>query len=260
MIDLSRLLLISTLLMADAEAAGPPKGTTTALPAPRLHLVGDSTMADKVALSYPERGWGQLLPEFMQPQLSIINHAANGRSTLRFANEGRWQLLLTELQAGDYVLIQFGHNDQKASDPSRYAPADTTFSQYLTTFIHEVKAKGGVPMLATPICRRNFNSDGKLQTDLLEYANATKRVAAQQQVALFDLYQLSCQHLASLGPSASQSFYLQIPAKLYQQFPEGKIDNTHLNVVGASWISQLFVQELQRQHHPLARLIWRDRL
>jgi lysophospholipase L1-like esterase len=237
-----------------------PKGTTTSMPAPRLHLVGDSTMADKVNLAYPERGWGQLLPEFMLQQLSIINHAANGRSTLRFLNEGRWQLLLTELKAGDYVLIQFGHNDQKKDDPSRYAAADTTFPMLLSRFIAEIRAKEAIPMLATPICRRSFNAQGQLENNLNEYADATRNVASREKVTLFDLNAQSCADLSRFGLAASQAYFIQVPAGLYQQFPDGKIDNTHLNTQGASWIAQLFVRELKKQQHPLAALVWRELL
>jgi lysophospholipase L1-like esterase len=237
-----------------------PKGTTTSMPAPRLHLVGDSTMADKVNLAYPERGWGQLLPEFMLQQLSIINHAANGRSTLRFLNEGRWQLLLTELKAGDYVLIQFGHNDQKKDDPSRYAAADTTFPMLLSRFIAEIRAKEAIPMLATPICRRSFNAQGQLENNLNEYADATRNVASREKVTLFDLNAQSCADLSRFGLAASQAYFIQVPAGLYQQFPDGKIDNTHLNTQGASWIAQQFVRELKKQQHPLAALVWRELL
>jgi lysophospholipase L1-like esterase len=237
-----------------------PKGTSTDQPSPRLHLVGDSTMADKVNLAYPERGWGQLLPQFMLPELSIINHAANGRSTLRFLNEGRWQLLLTELKAGDYVLIQFGHNDQKQDDPSRYAAVDSTYPQLLSRFIAEVRAKDAIPMLATPICRRSFAENGKLENNLADYAAAMRQVAAQQKVSLFDLNAQSCAAISSFGPSASQAYFIQVPAGLYQKFPDGKTDNTHLNTQGASWIAQLFVRELKTQQHPLAALVWRELL
>lgn len=237
-----------------------PKGTSTSLPSPRLHLVGDSTMADKINLAYPERGWGQLLPEFMLAKLAIINHAANGRSTLRFLNEGRWQLLLTELKEGDYVLIQFGHNDQKQDDPSRYAAADGLYPELLSRFIREIRQKNAHPLLATPICRRSFNNKGELENTLLLYADAMKKVAAQEQVPLFDLNQQSCLALKSFGQAGSQPYFIQVPAGLYQQFPEGKTDNTHLSPQGASWIAQLFIRDLKKQQHPLAVFVWRELL
>ena len=138
----------------------------------KLHLVGDSTMSDKPNLAYPERGWGQLLPQFLLPQLTVVNHAANGRSTRRFLTEGRWQLLLSELGNGDYVLIQFGHNDSKQSDPARYAAFDSDYQSLLKQFIANVRSRGATPMLASSICRRNFAEDGSLKRDLADYASA----------------------------------------------------------------------------------------
>jgi lysophospholipase L1-like esterase len=234
--------------------------TVQSTPRARLHLVGDSTMATKTNLAYPERGWGQLLPEFMLPALSIVNHAANGRSTLRFLNEGRWQLLLTELKAGDYVLIQFGHNDQKKDDPSRYAAVDSTYPELLRQFIRQVRQQQAHPMLATPICRRSFNAEGQLENNLQTYADAMRQVATELQVPLFDLNQQSCALLAEWGPAQSQPYFIQVPPGLYQQFAAGKVDNTHLTLQGASWIAQLFIRDLQAQQHPLAKLIWRELL
>ena len=233
---------------------------TAALPHVKLHLVGDSTMSDKPNLAYPERGWGQLLPQFMLPQLSIVNHAANGRSTRRFITEGRWQLLLTELGKGDYVLIQFGHNDSKVSDPARYAAFDGDYQVFLQQFIQDVRERGGIPMLASSICRRNFAEDGSLKRDLAEYANAAAAVATKMQVSFFDMQQSSCGLWQELGKAASQPYFIQVPAGLYQKFPEGKVDNTHLSVQGASRIAQQFVQQLKQQQHPLAAYVYRELL
>lgn len=231
-----------------------------ALAKAKLHLVGDSTMSFKPELAYPERGWGQLLPEFMLPQLSIVNHAANGRSTRRFINEGRWQLLLSDIQAGDYVLIQFGHNDQKQDDPARFAAAKGDYQVFLRRFITELKARKAIPMLASSICRRNFSADGELKRDLAEYAKAAAQVATTEQVAFFDLQQQSCDFIEQQGPAGSQPYFIQVPADLYAKFPEGKVDNTHLTLQGASKIAQLFVRELTAQQHPLAAYIYRELL
>jgi len=226
----------------------------------KLHLVGDSTMSDKPNLAYPERGWGQLLPQFLLPQLSVVNHAANGRSTRRFLSEGRWQLLLSELGRGDYVLIQFGHNDSKQSDPARYAAFDGDYQTFLAQFIADVRARGATPMLASPICRRNFAENGSLKRDLAGYANAAAKVAKAAEVSFFDLQQHSCGLWQQLGKDASQPYFIQVPAGLYQKFPDGKVDNTHLTLQGASKIAQFFVQELKKQQHPLAAYIYRELL
>ncbi|GGW53127.1 rhamnogalacturonan acetylesterase [Alishewanella tabrizica] len=234
--------------------------TYTALSKATLHLVGDSTMSDKPELAYPERGWGQLLPEFMLPQLNIINHAANGRSTRRFINEGRWQRLLSEVSAGDYVLIQFGHNDQKHDDPARFAAAEGDYQVFLRRFIQELRARNATPLLASSICRRNFTAQGRLTRDLAKYAEAAAQVAATEQVAFFDLQQHSCDFIEQQGLAGSQPYFIQVPAGLYAKYPEGKLDNTHLTLQGASKIAQLFVRDLQGQRHPLAKYVYRDLL
>lgn len=249
-----RLLLSTLALFAGLTAQA------TELPTATLHLVGDSTMSFKPNQAYPERGWGQLLPEFMLPQLTIVNHAANGRSTRRFLNEGRWQLLISDLKAGDYVLIQFGHNDQKQDDPARYAAADSDYQTFLHQFIKDVKARQAIPMLASSICRRNFAQDGTLKRDLANYAAAAAQVAKTESLTFFDLQQQSCDFIAQQGPTGSQPYFIQVPAGLYAKFPEGKTDNTHLTLQGASKIAQFFVQDLKAQQHPLAAYIYRELL
>ena len=246
------LLLLSLSLLLPIQAAELAPVT--------LHLVGDSTMSDKANPAYPERGWGQLLPQFLLPQLKVVNHAANGRSTRRFFNEGRWQLLLSELSKGDYVLIQFGHNDSKQSDPARFAAAGSDYQTFLTQFISDVRERGATPMLASSICRRNFTADGSLTRDLADYANAAAKVAKAAKVSFFDLQQLSCDFWQHLGKDASQPYFIQVPAGLYQKFPDGKVDNTHLTLQGASRIAQFFVQELKRQQHELAFYVYRELL
>ncbi len=235
--------------------------TPTSTQAPvTLHLVGDSTMSDKPNLAYPERGWGQLLPEYLSPTIRVFNHAANGRSTKRFVDEGRWNRMLSELRAGDYVLIQFGHNDQKASDPARYADVKTAYPEYLTQFIRDVRAKDATPMIASSICRRHFDEEGQLKRTLTEYANAARQVAELEDVDFIPMNTLSCNFLAEIGEPDSNHYFIKVPPDLYTRYPEGKTDNTHLNTVGAAKIAQLFVRELQRQELSLSEFVYRDTL
>ncbi len=141
------------------QAMGP-----VAIKHPSLHLVGDSTMADKsLNRGHPERGWGQLLRARMKEPQRLLNHAVNGRSGRSFRAEGRWDHLLGQLAPGDYVLIQFGHNDQKAEDPKRYAEADTDYRQ---------------PLLATSVMRRKFDAAGRVTNTLGDYPAVTRQVAA----------------------------------------------------------------------------------
>src|SRR5438034_666091 len=128
--------------------------------APHVFMVGDSTMANK-PLDLPERGWGMALGKFFVDPAMVHNHAVNGRSTKSFIDEGRWEKVVGELRAGDFVIIQFAHNDEKKEDPKRYADPATTFRDNLRKFIREARAKNATPILATPVCRRKFDASGK---------------------------------------------------------------------------------------------------
>lgn len=257
---MSAALLSTTFLVCNTSMA-------TTLPAAKsytkpvtLHLVGDSTMSDKPMLSYPERGWGQLLPEFLLPTIAVKNHAANGRSTKRFVDEGRWQVLLSELSRGDYVVIQFGHNDQKQSDPARYADAEVAYPTYLEGFISDVNNKGAHVLIASSICRRHFDERGQLKRTLTEYALAAKKVAEKNAVPFVPMNSVTCEFLESIGEVKSNDYFIKVPSDLYARYPEGKTDNTHLNVVGAAKVAQLFVREIKTSGHPLSQYIYRDRL
>ncbi len=158
------------------------------------------------------------------------------------------------------MLIQFGHNDSKQSDPARFAAPDSDYQQFLKQFIRDIRERDAIPMLASSICRRNFADDGSLKRDLATYASAAAKVAKATDVSFFDLQQLSCDFWQLQGKEGSQPYFIQVPAGLYQKFPDGKIDNTHLTLQGGSKIAQLFVQELKRQQHPLAFYVYRELL
>jgi DNA sulfur modification protein DndE len=135
-------------------------------PAPviHVHMIGDSTMANRpTPEKNPERGWGQNFQQFFDDQVVIDNHALNGRSTKSFIAEGHWAPVIDALQPGDYLIIQFGHNDEKKEDSARYAPARTDYRANLARFVAEARAKGATPILCTPIVRRKFNAAGKLE-------------------------------------------------------------------------------------------------
>ncbi|MBI5257830.1 MAG: hypothetical protein HY855_15100 [Burkholderiales bacterium] len=215
---------------------------------PALHLVGDSTMADKpLNPPNPERGWGQLLRELMREPQRIVNHAANGRSTKRFVDEGRWAHLLTQVQAGDWVIIQFGHNDAKADDPARYAPANAAYQDYLRLFVRELRARGVHPMLATPLTRRNFDAAGRLVDTHADYPGAMRAVATELNVPLLDLHRSSMALVQSLGPEGSKPLYMWIAPGQYVHLPQGLQDNTHFTVPGAQAMARLAAEALRAQ-------------
>ncbi len=129
----------------------------------RIYTIGDSTMADKIKPDEnPERGWCQLLPQFLNENVEVKNHAVNGRSTRSFIDEKKWDAVYHQLKKGDYVFIQFGHNDQKKNDPERYTNPTTAYRNNLIKFIKETREKGAIPVLFTSIVRRNFNEEGTL--------------------------------------------------------------------------------------------------
>lgn len=215
---------------------------------PALHLVGDSTMADKPPLPlHPERGWGQLLREFMVEPARLVNHAANGRSTRRFVDEGRWAHLLTQLQPGDWVLIQFGHNDQKADDPKRYAAAGTDFKAYLRGFVADVRARGATPLLATPVVRRKFGADGKIVNTLAGWPQALRDVATETGVTMIDMNALTAAQLEGVGAEASKALFMWIEPGKWASLPQGRQDDTHYIESGARATAALAAQALRRQ-------------
>ena len=221
---------------------------------PTLFLVGDSTMADQPEHKYPEHGWGQMLPEFLTPEIRLQNHAMNGRSTKSFRDEGRWQTVVDQLNAGDIVVIGFGHNDQKSQDPTRYAEPWTDYRANLMRYIDEARGKGAEVILVTSIRRRHFDDQGTLQKTLGDYPRVARQVAKDMSVPLVDLNQLTAHWLSEAGPAASTQLYMHTAPGQYANLPpEGKQDNTHLQVEGARQVAGLFVADVKRQQLRLAR-------
>ncbi len=189
----------------------------------KVFTIGDSTMANKSSAT--ERGWGMLFPKFVQSSLvTVSNHAADGRSTKSFIDEGRWTAVANQLAEGDYVLIQFGHNDEK-TDGSLHTDPQTTYKQNLSTFVKETRAKKANPVLLTPIVRRMFGADGNIVHEHEEYAKAVRELAEELDVPLIDMTLLSSQYENAAGIEGSRA--------LHEYFPGKEIDNTHLCQLGA---------------------------
>ena len=214
----------------------------------RIFLVGDSTMADKPLVDNPERGWGQVFPMFFDHRVAIENHAVNGRSTRSFLNQGRWQIVLDKLRPGDYVFIQFGHNDEKKNDTSRYAAPETEYRNNLLKFVHETRMKGALPVLLTPVARRKFDRDNKALETHKEYSEVVRQVAKEEQVPLIDLDAKSIALIGDLGPEKSKSLFLWVPPGKYKALPDGKQDNTHFTFEGAKTIASLVVDGIKELH------------
>lgn len=221
-----------------------------------IHLVGDSTMADKPhPETNPERGWGQMLHEFFSESVTILNHAVNGRSTRSFLSEGKWEAVRSTLSPGDYVFIQFGHNDEKNHDSSRYTNPWTGFRRNLARFVLDAREKGAIPVLFTPVVRRNFNDDGVLEDTHGAYPFVMRDVARELNVPLIDL-QLKTEDLVrSLGPEPSKDLYMWITPGAYAMYPEGKQDNTHFTAAGARAVARLAAEGVRDSRLPLATMV-----
>ncbi len=215
-----------------------------------VYMVGDSTMSDKKAEVYPETGWGQVFDEFFDEQVTVHNHAVNGRSTKSFITEGRWQTVLDSLKQGDYVFIQFGHNDQKDQDSARYTDPYGTYSQNLEKYVRESRDKGATPILLTSIVRRKFDENGQLLDTHGDYPLAMRAVAKDLDVGLIDLQKLTADLVQSMGDEPSKEVYLWTEPN--DRFPEGRQDDTHLRVAGAKKVAELVANELVKLPNDLA--------
>ncbi len=210
----------------------------------KIFLAGDSTIAIKETKAYPETGWGMPFVHFWDSTVRIENRAKNGRSTKTFISEGLWQKLYDDLEKGDYVFIQFGHNDESKEKGERYASPDT-FKMNLTRFIKDTRMKGAIPVLITPVSRRKFDTQGLALPTHEIYSALVKEVAQKEEVVYFDLDEQSRALYQKFGEEKSKLLFLQLLPGEHPNYPEGKTDNTHFNELGARLIAQLVLQDIR---------------
>lgn len=223
-----------------------------------IYAIGDSTMCDfsPAYLSqfggenYPIRGWMQMMPQFFNNNVVVHNAARSGRSSKSFRTEGHWKPVVERIKAGDYVFIMFGANDQKP-DTARHTDPATTYRQNLLDYINETKAKGAYPILFTSLVRRNFGKNGKLVDTYGEYVTAVHKLAEETNVPVIDLNKKSSDLVSSYGPEESKKLFLYIEPGKFSKLPEGKKDDSHLSVFGATEIANLAVQGLKEIKSPL---------
>jgi lysophospholipase L1-like esterase len=226
MIRVCLLLLFLTLAI---HAADPAKV--------RVVLAGDSTVTDTA-------GWGAAFAKRLGPDAECMNLAAGGQSSKSFRDAGRWKLALEAKPT--FVLIQFGHNDMPGKGPNRETDPETTYRENLIRFVQEARAIGAQPILVTSMARRTFDK-GKIRGELKPYAEAVKKVAADERVPLVDLFTRSVELLDKLGPAAADEF--NPPAK------PGTTDRPHLNAKGAEVMAGIIVEELRRVSPELAKYL-----
>jgi lysophospholipase L1-like esterase len=219
----------------------------------KLFLAGDSTMADKPLNGCPETGWGMVLPSYFNDNVLIENHSRNGRSTRTFISEGRWDFMMARVAKGDFVVIQFGHNDQSKEKVDRYtSPED--YKKNLIKFVTDVRAKGATPILCTPVERRKFDDKGNFVDQHGNYPNLVREVTKELKVSFIDMQHGSMDLLINKGVEGSKEFFLHVGPGECPKFPEGKEDNTHFKPAGAMEMARLFVEGVQQlQIKPLVK-------
>ncbi|CAN5666901.1 rhamnogalacturonan acetylesterase [soil metagenome] len=243
-----RLLKIVSLLGLTAMMAfTPPPAKVT------IYLIGDSTMSIKQAKAYPETGWGMPFVYFFDESVTVDNRAMNGRSTRTFIDEKRWQPVADNLHEGDYVLIQFGHNDEVPTKKSYTTEAE--FRANLIRFITESRAKKATPVLITPVARRQFDAAGKIQDTHAVYANLVRDVATDYKTPFIDLNKQSQELLQTFGVENSKLLFLQLAPGEHPNYPEGKEDNTHFNELGARKMAELVLANIKSLQLDLANRI-----
>ena len=220
-----------------------------------VYLIGDSTMSDKAKTAYPETGWGMPFANFFDSSVKVDNRAMNGRSTRTFIEENRWQPVVDSLQEGDYVLIQFGHNDEVSTKKSY--TTETEFRQNLTRFVNESRSKKATPILITPVARRQFDEKGGVVETHAVYSELTRAVALETKTPLIDLDKQSQKLLQSFGPETSKLLFLQLEPGEHPNYPEGKVDNTHFSELGARKMAQLVLASIKNLELDLAARIVR---
>ncbi|MEW2050115.1 rhamnogalacturonan acetylesterase [Streptomyces sp. NBC_00377] len=230
--------------VTSAALAAVPLGAVAAGPAragarrPRtLFIAGDSTAAQKYSDAAPETGWGMALPFFLHKDRPVANHAVNGRSSKSFVDEGRLDAVLAAIRPGDLLLVQFAHNDEKSTDPTRYTEPWTTYQDYLRMYVDGARAKGARPVLATPVERRRFDAGGNAVPTHGEYPAAMRALAGEERVALLDLQALSLALWQRLGVEETKTYF---------NWTATEQDNTHFNPPGAIAVARLVARELLR--------------
>lgn len=225
-----------------------------------VFMIGDSTMANKsITGGKPERGWGHVLGGFFTEDIIVDNHAVNGRSSKSFIDEGRWDKVLSRIKPGDYVVIQFGHNDEKPK-ADRHTDPGTTFDANLERFVNESRERGAIPILMNAIVRRNFlapcdqpghivASDNQVEGDTLydthgAYLDSPRNVAKKLNVPFVDANKITHELVQGLGREESKKLYMWVEPNTVPAVPKGSVDNTHLNIYGARVVAGLLVDAM----------------
>lgn len=234
-----------------SEAAPKPAMAEQAPKPVTIYLAGDSTVSDYPSSLFPRTGWGQVLPTMLDQQVTVRNFAKRGRSSKSFIHEGRLEWILNSIQKGDYLFIQFGHNDEKVSYPNLYTNPNTTYKIYLKQYIDGARKKGAFPILVTPVQRMSFSNDGRALDTHGRYPEAMKALAKEENVPVIDLAAKSRRLYQQLGTDDTKKLFLWLKAGQYPNYPQGVKDPTHFQEYGAEHIAKLVIEGIEELHLPI---------
>lgn len=219
-----------------------------------IYIAGDSTACNYTEDRAPRAGWGQVIDRFFKETVIVKNHAASGRSSKSFINEGLLATILEEIKPDDYLFIQFGHNDEK-NDKERRTEPYTTYKEYLTHYIKGARERGANPVLLTPISRRSFMNDGTIANTHGEYPRAMKELADEFNVPLIDMTEKTKRLFEELGEEKTKQIFLWLKPGEHKNYPDGVEDNTHLQERGAVEIAKLVIEGIKENKLLLKRFI-----
>lgn len=231
-----------------------------------IWVIGDSISQTYKPYMTPQAGIGQMLPEYCKPGVKVENHAVSGTSTKSFQEKGYWKPVAEGMQKGDYLLIIFGHNDQKKKDPKRYTDPKTTYRENLVKFIKAARDKEAHPILVTSMCRRVFFNSGPqkgaLRRTLGQYPKYCRITAKEQNVPLIDLNNISFAEISKMSHEESKKLYNHVPPNSKYTYwneksknnPKGHIDNSHLNQNGAKTVAGWIVNDAKKQKLEVSKL------
>lgn len=219
-----------------------------------IFLAGNSTVVNQD--TEPWASWGQMIPRFFKPGVAVANHAESGLTLGSFLGSRRLAKVLSVMKPGDYLFIEFGHNDQKDKGPND--GAFKSYTERLKTYVSEVKKKGGIPIIVTSTARRSFDADGKIVNSLGDFPAAARKVATDEKVGLIDLNAMTTELFNTLGVENSKRAFVHYPANSYPGQDKALADNTHFNPYGAYEIAQCIIYAIKKQDLGLAKYLNND--
>ena len=221
---------------------------------PTIFLAGNSTVTDQE--NEPWASWGQMFPNFLKPEIVVANYAESGETLLAFKREKRLQKLLSQMKPGDYLLMEFAHNDQKPG--GNHLDAMTTYKDELKYYMAEARKKGGKPVLVTSTNRRRFDENGKIINTLEEFPEAMRQLAREENIPLIDLNAMSKQFYEALGPEISKKAFVHYPANTYPGQDKPLADDTHFNPYGAYELAKCVAEGIRQNIPKLVRYLRTD--